>query len=161
MSSGVAVAPECQIAYQDLKTTNALKTKNARKFIIFRVSDDKKTIVVDDKTDQQFTQSTDGNEDEKRQEEYNHFVGLLPKDECRWAVYDLEYELDGGAGKRKKLVFLIWSPDTAKISVKMLYASSKDALRRGLDGIAFEVQATDQDEVAYGPVVEKARRGGR
>ena len=31
----------------------------------------------------------------------------------------------------------------------MLYASSKDAIRRRLVGIAVEVQATDPDEIAY------------
>lgn len=31
----------------------------------------------------------------------------------------------------------------------MLYASSKDALRRSLLGIASEIQATDSSEIAY------------
>lgn len=31
----------------------------------------------------------------------------------------------------------------------MLYASSKDALRRALVGIAVEIQGTDQSEIAY------------
>lgn len=31
----------------------------------------------------------------------------------------------------------------------MLYAGSNDELRKSLDGIAVEVQATDYDEVAY------------
>jgi len=31
----------------------------------------------------------------------------------------------------------------------MVYASSKDALRRSLDGIATEIQGTDFSEVAY------------
>lgn len=38
-------------------------------------------------------------------------------------------------------------PDTAKVRQKMLYASSKDALRRQLVGIAVEVQGTDASEV--------------
>lgn len=41
------------------------------------------------------------------------------------------------------------SPDEAKIKNKMLYASSKDALRRALVGIAVEIQGTDFSEVAY------------
>jgi cofilin len=41
------------------------------------------------------------------------------------------------------------SPDDAKIKHKMVYASSKDALRRSLVGIAAEIQGTAFDEVAY------------
>lgn len=41
------------------------------------------------------------------------------------------------------------SPDEAKIKTKMLYASSKDALRRALVGIASEIQGTDHSEIAY------------
>lgn len=41
------------------------------------------------------------------------------------------------------------SPDESKIKTKMLYASSKDALRRSLVGIANEIQGTDHSEIAY------------
>lgn len=41
------------------------------------------------------------------------------------------------------------SPDDAKIKSKMLYASSREALRRALVGIAAEIQGTEFSEVAY------------
>lgn len=41
------------------------------------------------------------------------------------------------------------SPDEAKIEAKLLYARSKDALRRSLVGIDVEIQGTDYDEVSY------------
>lgn len=50
------------------------------------------------------------------------------------------------------------APDTAKIKPKMLYASSKDALRKKLVGIATEIQATDLSEVAYEVVLEKVSK---
>ena len=50
---------------------------------------------------------------------------------------------------RWTLITSIRSPDDAKIKNKMLYASSKDALRRSLVGIAVEIQGTDLSEVAY------------
>lgn len=37
----------------------------------------------------------------------------------------------------------------AKIRDKMVTASSREALRRSLDGIAAEIQGTDYSEVAY------------
>ena len=43
----------------------------------------------------------------------------------------------------------IRSPDDSKVKQKMLFASSKDALRRSLVGIAAEIQGTDFSEVAH------------
>lgn len=40
----------------------------------------------------------------------------------------------------------------------MVYASSKDALRRSLNGIGAEVQGTDFSEVAYETVLEKVSK---
>jgi len=41
----------------------------------------------------------------------------------------------------------------------MVYASSKDALRRALTGIAAEIQGTDFSEVAHDTVLEKVSKG--
>ena len=41
------------------------------------------------------------------------------------------------------------NPDDARIKQKMVYASSKDALRKSLVGISTEIQGTDLSEVAY------------
>ena len=41
----------------------------------------------------------------------------------------------------------------------MLFASSKDALRRSLVGIAAEIQGTDYSEVAHENVLDKVSRG--
>lgn len=41
------------------------------------------------------------------------------------------------------------SPDDAPVRQKMVYASSKDALRKQLVGIAAEIQATSYDEITY------------
>jgi cofilin len=50
------------------------------------------------------------------------------------------------------------SPDSAKVKSKMLYASSKDGLRKSLNGIAAEIQGTDYDEVAHETVLDRIRR---
>lgn len=106
---------------------------------------DAKTQIVVDKT------STD--------ESYDSFIEELPENDCKYAVYDFEYEISQGEGKRSKLVFYQWSPDTASIRAKMVYASSKDALRRALNGISADVQGTDFSEVAYESVLERVSRG--
>jgi cofilin len=82
----------------------------------------------------------------------------LPENDCRYAVYDFEYDTASGEGKRSKIVFFIWSPDTAPVKSKMVYASSTDGFRRALNGISAEVQGTDFSEVAFETVLEKVSR---
>ncbi|PWN18746.1 putative COF1-cofilin [Microstroma glucosiphilum] len=136
MSSGVAVSQECLEAFQSLKLGKKLK------FIIYTLSADNREIVVA-KT------STSTN--------YDDFLAELPAAECRYAIYDFEYE-KGGDGKRSKICFYTWSPDDSKIKSKMLFASSKDALRKALVGISAEIQGTDFSEVDYTTVLEKVSR---
>ncbi|KAJ1950667.1 cofilin [Linderina pennispora] len=138
MSSGVAVNDSCLEAFTDLKL------KHTSKYVVYKLNDQNTEIIVD-KT--------------SNEKEYDSFIADLPETECRWAVYDLEY--DQGEGKRNKILFVAWSPDQAKIKNKMLYASSKDALRKKLVGVATDVQATDYDEVSYESVLDKASRGAR
>lgn len=89
---------------------------------------------------------------------YEEFLGELPEKSPRFAIFDFEFEKEG-AGKRNKILFVSWSPDGSKIKEKMVYASSKDALRRSLQGIALEIQGTDLEEVSYETVLDKASKG--
>jgi hypothetical protein len=41
------------------------------------------------------------------------------------------------------------TPDTARIKPKMVYASSREALRKSLTGISVDIQGTEKDEVSY------------
>lgn len=78
--------PETLEKYQELKTGKKLA------YVIYGVSDDKKSIVV-------LKTSESRN--------FEDFVADLPEKECRWAVYDFQYELPG-EGIRNKLVFVQW-----------------------------------------------------
>jgi len=136
MSSGVAVHDDCLQVFQELKL------KKKYKYIIYKLSEDQKEIVVD-KTDEE--------------SDYDTFINALPENEPRYAIYDFEYE-KAGEGTRNKICFFAWTPDTSKIKQKMIYASSKDALRKKLVGIAVEVQCTDLDEVEHSSVLDKVSR---
>ncbi|KAK6340965.1 cofilin [Orbilia brochopaga] len=143
--SGVAVANECVPKFEELKLGKKLK------YIIYKLNDNRSQIIVE----QEGTLSDSGS----YEEQYEEFVGKLPETDCRWAIYDFEYELTAGEGKRNKICFISWSPDDAKVLAKMTYASSKDALRRALAGIAVEVQGSDFSEVSYETVLEKCSKG--
>ena len=40
-------------------------------------------------------------------QDYETFLQEFPNDDCRWGVYDLEYDAEGG-GKRNKVVLISW-----------------------------------------------------
>nr|DAD36772.1 TPA_asm: hypothetical protein HUJ06_007413 [Nelumbo nucifera] len=44
-------------------------------------------------------------------------------------------------------ILLCRAPSVARIRAKMLYATSKDRFRRELDGVHYEIQATDPTEM--------------
>jgi len=136
MSSGVAVNDDCVTKFQELKLGHALR------FIVYKVNDSATEIVVDKSGGPSAS--------------YQEFVKALPADECRWGVFDFEFTVEGG--NRSKILFVLWAPDSAKIKGKMLYTSSKADLRKKLVGIQTEIQATDQSEIDFETVLEKAKK---
>jgi len=143
--SGAEVSEEC------VKAFNELKLNKKYKYIIFKLTDDNRQIVVDDTSDDK---------------EWDHFYQKLIDAKTgtggkapRYAVYDLEYSLLSGEGDRNKITFIAWSPDDASIKAKMVYASSKEALKRSLSGIAIELQANDSDDIERESVLKVVSKG--
>lgn len=134
----VAVADESLAAFNELKLGKKFK------FILFELNANKTEIVI---------------KETSNDPSYDAFLERLPENDCLYVVYDFEYEIGGNEGKRSKIVFITWSPDTAPIRSKMVYASSKDALRRALNGVSSDIQGTDFSEVAYETVLETVSRG--
>ncbi|KAF9358296.1 cofilin [Mortierella sp. AD094] len=134
-ASGVQADPDCVASFQELKLGKKFK------YIIFKLSDDHKSIIVEKKAETAT---------------YDEFLEHLPEKECRWAVYDFDYKTS--EGDRNKIVFYTWAPTNAAIKPKMLYSSSKDALRKSLNGVGTDIQGTDADEVDYDTVFEKVAR---
>ncbi|KAG6370367.1 actin depolymerizing factor [Boletus reticuloceps] len=139
MASGVQVTDDCLRTFQNLKLGKKLK------YIIFNLNKELTEIVV---------------EKSSEDSDYEKFIEELPTDGCRWAVYDFSFEKEG-EGRRNKLCFISWAPDTARVKTKMVFASSRDGLRRKLDGIALEIQGTDLEEVSHKTVLAKAMLGTR
>ena len=83
------MAPECITTYNELKLGKSIK------YIIYKLSDDYKEIVVEDK----------GQDDDwtvfqsKLMNAKSGYKGKEGKGP-RYAVYDFEYELEAGEGKR-------------------------------------------------------------
>ncbi|XP_048320327.1 actin-depolymerizing factor 7 isoform X2 [Ziziphus jujuba] len=132
-SSGMAVDDECKIRFQELKA------RRSHRFIVFKIEEQK--IVVE-----KLGGTNEG---------YNEFTASLPANECRYAVYDFDFTTEENCQK-SKIFFIAWSPDTSKVRMKMVYASSKDRFKRELDGIQFELQATDPSEMSLDIVKGRA-----
>ena len=50
-------------------------------------------------------------------------------------------------------------PDSSGIKKKMIYASSKDAVAKKLEGMQVNIQCNDLDEISYAEVIEQASKG--
>ncbi|XP_024005825.1 actin-depolymerizing factor 7 isoform X1 [Eutrema salsugineum] len=132
-ASGMAVEDECKRKFLELKS------KRNYRFIIFRI--DGQQVVVEKL----------GNP----QETYDDFTASLPADECRYAVFDFDFTTTENCQK-SKIFFIAWSPDSSRVRMKMVYASSKDRFKRELDGIQVELQATDPSEMSFDIIKSRA-----
>jgi hypothetical protein len=137
MSSGVTLHPDCQTVFNELKIGHKFR------YIIYALTNDLHQIQVL-KTAPPESSFDDFVEEFKEAEE---------KRQCRYGVFDAEYKLNDGQS-RKKLVFFLWSPESATVKQKMVYTSSKEYLRKALVGIGKEVQACDHGDLAWASVLE-------
>ncbi|KAM1053793.1 hypothetical protein ACFX2I_001210 [Malus domestica] len=131
----MAVHDECKIKFLELKA------KRTYRFIVYKIEEKQNEVIVE-----KLGQPTDSYED---------FSASLPANECRYAVYDFDYVTEENC-RKSRIIFVAWSPDTAKVRSKMIYASSKDTFKRELDGIQMELQATDPTEVGLDVIRSRA-----
>ncbi|KAM1125997.1 hypothetical protein ACFX11_041422 [Malus domestica] len=134
-ASGMAVHDECKLKFLELKA------RRTYRFIVYKIEEKQNGVIVE-----KLGEPTDSYED---------FSASLPANECRYAVYDFDYVTEENCQK-SRIVFVAWSPDTAKVRSKMIYASSKDRFKRELDGIQVELQATDPTEVGLDVIRSRA-----
>jgi len=138
MATGVTVHDDAISKYAEFK-----KQSNPSKFIIFKIDSGK--VVLDGETSEDSV--------------YETFLSRLPGADCRYAVYKMNYTTNDGRAQTK-LVFISWAPDTAPVKAKMIYAGSKDALNRALEGIMVKVSGTDFSEVAESVLQDACKRLG-
>ncbi|GFS09050.1 cofilin/actin-depolymerizing factor [Elysia marginata] len=136
-ASGVGVADECMQVFQEVKM------KHKWLYIIYRISDDHKKIIVEEKATHDKT--------------YNDFVMRMKsaeaKKQCRYAVFDVRFLQNDMP--QEKLAFFLWSPDGATVKQKILYTTSLKALRKKMEGITAEIQCTDDSDLTMSNVLER------
>ncbi|KAB2575876.1 Actin-binding cofilin/tropomyosin type [Lasiodiplodia theobromae] len=157
-SSGVSVSPDCVSIFNDLKLGKELK------WIVYQIADNGKEIVVE---------HSEKKTEESEEEQWNRFREFLLNSKtknkagkegrgARYAVYDVMYDAAAGSygeGLRNKITFLSWIPDDLAPWPKMVYSSSKDAIKRALTGVALDIQANDDADIEFATVIEKVSKG--
>ena len=72
---------------------------------------------------------------------YEEMVDALPKDDCRYAICDFEYETnESPPRKTNKLILFLWAPICTKTKRKFTFAATNDALKKSFSGIQKEIQ---------------------
>ncbi|KAG8449538.1 hypothetical protein GDO86_016257 [Hymenochirus boettgeri] len=143
MASGVTVNDEVIKVFNEMKVRKSStpeEIKKRKKAVLFCLSPDKREIIVE-----QAKQILVGEIGETVEDPYRTFVNLLPLDDCRYGLYDATYETK--ESKKEDLVFIFWAPDNAPLKSKMIYASSKDAIKKKFTGIKHEWQVNGLDDI--------------
>ncbi|XP_051513903.1 cofilin-2-like [Myxocyprinus asiaticus] len=140
MASGVTVQEDVLTIFNEMKVRKAQANEEERrkrkKAVLFCLSEDKKQIIMEE--GQEILQGDEG-------DPYLKFVKMLPPHDCRYALYDATYETK--ESKKEDLVFIFWAPETAPLKSKMIYASSKDAIKKKFTGIKHEWQVNGLEDI--------------
>lgn len=139
MASGMKVNKECTPVFDELKM------KKMHRYILYKLNDTMTEIIVDET----------GARDETYDDFKNKLLAVAERQECRYAVFDLDFMFNGQ--EKNKIIFFAWNPENAKTKPKMIYTSSKDYLKKALQ-LVIEVQATDADEISLETATERAQR---
>jgi cofilin len=137
--SGVTIDDDC------LKSFNDMKIRHDKRYIIYKISDDQKTIQIE-------------HIGEKAETYADFRKKVLGSDGPRYAIVDYEFKKAETGLVQDKLVFIFWCPDTSKIKMKMLYASSKDSLVKPLNGLSKIIQANDAEAIDEAEVISQLSR---
>uniref|UniRef100_A0AAY5L8G3 ADF-H domain-containing protein n=1 Tax=Esox lucius TaxID=8010 RepID=A0AAY5L8G3_ESOLU len=129
-ASGVTVTDEVITVFNEMKVRKAQpnedEKKKRKKAVLFCLSEDKKHIILE--------------------EGQEILTGdMLPPNDCRYALYDATYETK--ETKKEDLVFIFWAPESAPLKSKMIYASSKDAIKKKFPGIKHEWQVNGLEDI--------------
>ncbi|EDM12502.1 rCG48326, isoform CRA_b [Rattus norvegicus] len=145
MASGVAVSDGVIKVFNDMKVRKSStpeEVKKRKKAVLFCLSEDKKNIILEEGKE-----ILVGDVGQTVDDPYTTFVKMLPDKDCRYALYDATYETK--ESKKEDLVFIFWAPESAPLKSKMIYASSKDAIKKKLTGIKHELQANWPSQTAF------------
>ncbi|VAH88707.1 unnamed protein product [Triticum turgidum subsp. durum] len=135
-TEGMNIKEECKRWFTEMKW------KKVHRFVVYKIDERTRAVLVD---------KVGG-----PGEGYDELVAALPGDDCRYAVFDFDFVSVDNCQK-SKIFFILGSPAASRIRAKILYATSKQGLRRVLEGVHYEVQATERSEMGFDVIRERAQ----
>ncbi len=130
-NAGVKIDPSAQTAFDELKSGRK------HHFVLFKISDDKKFVVVDESCNAE--QKFDYNDFKKKVVALNAKGKMNP----RYIVLNYAYQAEENRFN-EKIIFIAFIPDNAAVQEKMLYASCVETVKKSFVGIAKSHQAADE-----------------
>lgn len=132
MSSGVKIHQDCIDAFQKQKI------RKQHRYLLYKMDSTYENIILF---------KTSGPE-----ETYEDFLNSIPETECFYATIDLP----DPNGQTPKLIFLMFTPENAKVKDRMVFASSKDGFVKKLEGVHGKLlQASERSDLDYKLVADQ------
>ncbi|KAJ5338813.1 Actin-binding cofilin/tropomyosin type [Penicillium brevicompactum] len=145
-SDRVSIGDDCITAFSELRSQ---RHSHKPRYIIYRITEDYNNVVVED--------SSFEKDYEVFRQKLVSAIDSEGRPAPRYAVYDVEYDL-GSEGKRTKIVFITWVPGETSVKDRMIYASTKEQLRKFLD-VKASIHADDLDELEWKTVLKEVSGG--
>eukprot|EP00117_Sycon_ciliatum_P003122 scpid33064/ scgid8048/ Probable serine/threonine-protein kinase DDB_G0267514 len=149
LSSGITISTIALTMFADMKI------RNSKKYIGLHVSNQDGCRKINVAFHQNGVGVTTAQQDERW---FATMVGKLPHDQPRFVLFDLLYSRTRDQRSNDvhiacKLILVFWCPDSASVGQKMIYASSKGALRQQLGGgVTKEYRAQCHADLEYAKV---------
>mmetsp|Transcript_42039 Transcript_42039/g.64413 ORF Transcript_42039/g.64413 Transcript_42039/m.64413 type:complete len:137 (-) Transcript_42039:356-766(-) len=135
MQTGITVPDEVRTEFQNLRM------KRKHRYIIFKVSDDKTACEIEKLG--------------ARDADWDDFKNSMPKNNSRWAVYDLEFTEDDGR-KVAKIIFVMYSPDdNTDNTEKFTIACNKDLVKSKVSEVNMDWQVNRWDDLDFEAIKKK------
>lgn len=91
----------------------------------------------------------------ERNATFEDFAALMPKNEPRWAIIDLEIK-SGDGRVENKIVFFMYAPDSCSNGKdKFAYAHKKDIVKAKMSPVHKELQVNDHGDLTYDRTCEE------
>lgn len=143
--SGISIDQTIPLLFNDMKL------KKIHKYILFKI-ENKKTVVTDVLGDPAQTTT--------KEQDKVHWMKMrecLPN-EPRYVLYDFGFQTEAGRAVNK-IAFIFWcNDDTAKVGDKMIYASTKDSVKKICTGLSLEFQGNGYDDLDYDEISKEIEK---
>ncbi|KAJ8248616.1 hypothetical protein GJAV_G00243910 [Gymnothorax javanicus] len=146
--SGVSLDPKVDEYVQKMLMPSKIPKGQQLKLLVLCIDPDAKCITVDEENTKRVDDLCSSSDI------FCEIMSLFKSDDCRYALYDCAYE-SKECGCKTDLVFISWTPDSAVIRKKMVYAASVDTLKKKYHHIRHHWQLSDQTDKDKMDLVEK------